>query len=165
MSVHYKLPILLIEFEENKSFSLQVRSTVIRPFCKMKLTAALSSSRDLQTMAETKRPSQFQSKKDATPREDTISEYEIQSKLVLLTLTFPRLRIIWSSSPFATASIVADLKHKHQEPSVEKAILVGQGDDSTEGDASGSNGAAIELLRLIPGVVSLPSYNFPPSAF
>lgn len=105
-------------------------------------------------MAETKRPSQFQSKKDATPREDTISEHEIQSKLVLLTLTFPRLRIIWSSSPFATANIVADLKHTHQEPSVEKAILVGQGDDSTEGDASGSNGAAIELLRLIPGVVS-----------
>lgn len=25
MSVHYKQPILLIEFEENKSFSLQVR--------------------------------------------------------------------------------------------------------------------------------------------
>lgn len=44
MSIHYKLPILLIEFEENKSFSLQVRSTVIRrPLCKQKLTSALSS--------------------------------------------------------------------------------------------------------------------------
>jgi ERCC4-type nuclease len=27
MSVHYKQPILLIEFEENKSFSLEVRPT------------------------------------------------------------------------------------------------------------------------------------------
>jgi len=104
-------------------------------------------------MIETKRPSHFQNKKEANPREDTISEHEIQSKLVLLTLTFPRLRIIWSSSPLATADIVADLKLNHAEPSVEKAILVGQGDDGTEGDASGSNGAAVELLRLIPGVV------------
>lgn len=104
-------------------------------------------------MIETKRPSHFQNKKDANPREDTISEHEIQSKLVLLTLTFPRLRIIWSSSPLATADIVADLKNNHAEPSVEKAILVGQGDEGTEGDASGSNGAAVELLRLIPGIV------------
>lgn len=27
MSVHYKQPVLLIEFEENKSFSLEVRPT------------------------------------------------------------------------------------------------------------------------------------------
>jgi DNA excision repair protein ERCC-4 len=35
---------------------------------------------------------------------------DVGSKLTLLTLTFPKLRIIWSSSPAATAEIFADLK-------------------------------------------------------
>jgi len=35
---------------------------------------------------------------------------DISSKLVLLTITFPRLRIIWSSNPIATVEIFQDLK-------------------------------------------------------
>lgn len=35
---------------------------------------------------------------------------DISSKLVLLTITFPRLKIIWSSNPIATVEIFQDLK-------------------------------------------------------
>ena len=35
---------------------------------------------------------------------------DLSSKLVLLTLAFPRLAIIWSSSPHATVEIFEDLK-------------------------------------------------------
>ncbi|KAL7412837.1 hypothetical protein BDY24DRAFT_341338, partial [Mrakia frigida] len=71
--------------------------------------------------------------------------------LVLLTLTFPRLRIIWSSSPFATADIFKDLKVNHSEPSAEKAILIGSA-DGEEGEGGGGNTSAQELLRSLPGV-------------
>ena len=51
--------------------------------------------------------------KKPNTKEDDKSPFSgptIQSKLVLLTLTFPRVRIIWSSSPYATAEIFKDLK-------------------------------------------------------
>ena len=51
-----------------------------------------------------------------------MSLYSIQAKLVLLTLTFPRVRIIWSSSPYATAAIFDDLKQHNFEPDAAKAI-------------------------------------------
>jgi len=66
----YERPILLIEFDESKSFSL-------------------TNSRDM-------------------PRE--ILPHHIVSKVVLLTLHFPSLRIIWSRSPSDTVSIIKALK-------------------------------------------------------
>ena len=76
----------------------------------------------------------------------------IQSKLVLLTLTFPRVRIIWSSSPYATAEIFKDLKTQHPEPDAARAIVVGAEEDPDAG--AGVNTAAEELLRAFPGVTS-----------
>ena len=70
MAVHYSHPVLLIEFDQDKSFSLQDKSEI---------------------------------------RAD-ISVTEISSKLVLLTLAFPTLRLIWSSSVHATVEIFEDLK-------------------------------------------------------
>lgn len=74
----------------------------------------------------------------------------IQSKIVLLTLTFPRVRIIWSSSPYATSEIFKDLKLNNPEPDPMKAITVGADDDPDVG--AGVNAAAEELLRSIPGI-------------
>ena len=74
----------------------------------------------------------------------------IQSKIVLLTLTFPRLRIIWSSSPFATSEIFNDLKLNNSEPDATKAIAMGTDDDPEAG--AGVNGAAEEVLRCLPGI-------------
>ena len=92
------------------------------------------------------------SKKSTTgPSLDTPT-FAIQSKIVLLTLTFPRLRIIWSSSPYATADIFNDLKANNAEPDPTKAISVGADDDPEMG--AGVNAAAEELLRCLPGITA-----------
>ncbi|KAG8933581.1 hypothetical protein FRC02_011596 [Tulasnella sp. 418] len=133
MSVHYKNPILLIEFEESKSFSLQ-------------------------TIAETKTgPKKRQNEKQAnTPATsgsstDLQSQSKLQNKLVLLTLAFPRLRIIWSSSPHSSADIFKDLKANSTEPDVLRAITIGAEED---GDANPGeiNTLAEDLLRALPGI-------------
>lgn len=68
----------------------------------------------------------------------------------MLTLAFPRLRVIWSSSPHATAEIFNDLKLSNSEPDVERAVLLGA-EDSPDVDG-GINAAAEELLRSLPGI-------------
>ncbi|KAG8686724.1 hypothetical protein FRC08_012350 [Ceratobasidium sp. 394] len=123
MTAHYKQPVLLIEFEENKSFSLEAFQDP-RPAAR---------KRD---------------KSDKGPSADSL--YEIQSKLVLLTLAFPQLRIIWSSSPYATADIFADFKANHREPDPALAISIGA-EGTAEGDEA-VNQLAEEMLRALPGV-------------
>jgi DNA excision repair protein ERCC-4 len=82
--------------------------------------------------------------------QDQPSSTSIQAKLVLLTLHFPRVRIIWSSSPYATADIFKDLKLNSPEPDPAKAITVGAEEDPEAG--AGINQAAEELLRCLPGI-------------
>lgn len=81
---------------------------------------------------------------------DTDRTILLQSKIVLLTLTFPRVRIIWSSSPYATTEIFKDLKTNNPEPDPSKAIAIGADDDPDVG--AGVNAAAEELLRCLPGI-------------
>ena len=76
----------------------------------------------------------------------------VQSKLVLLTLNFPRLRIVWSSSPYATADIFNDLKTNNPEPDPSQAVAVGAEEDQELG--AGVNQAAEELLRALPGITA-----------
>ncbi|KAK5950027.1 DNA repair protein RAD16 [Knufia fluminis] len=116
---HYKYPFLLIEFAQNKSFTLD-------PFAD--LTSSLSNLKIPDT--ETK---------------------DLQSKLVLLTLSFPRLKIIWSSSPFQTAQIFEELKKQQEEPDPLKAVRLGLEDGEDEGERT-FNSAPQDLLRAIPGV-------------
>ncbi|OSD00090.1 hypothetical protein PYCCODRAFT_1371782 [Trametes coccinea BRFM310] len=132
MSAHYKQPILLIEFEEHKSFSLEAVA-------------------DVKAYAKSNK---YPPKKKADPRADNASSaaQSIQSKLVLLTLTFPRVRILWSSSPYATAEIFNDLKMNVAQPDPAKAVLVGAEEDPDAG--AGVNAAAEELLRSLPGITA-----------
>lgn len=74
----------------------------------------------------------------------------LQSKIVILLIAFPRLKVIWSSSPFATADIFKDLKEGNPEPDPVKAISVGAEDDPNVG--AGVSQAAEDLLRAIPGI-------------
>lgn len=74
----------------------------------------------------------------------------IQAKLAMLVLTFPRVRIIWASSPYATAEIFKDLKVDRSEPDPAKAITVGAEEDPDAG--AGVNAAAEELLKSLPGI-------------
>jgi DNA excision repair protein ERCC-4 len=76
----------------------------------------------------------------------------LYNKIVLLTLTFPRVRIIWASSPYATADIFNDLKTNNPEPDATKAIAVGAEEDPQAG--AGVNAAAEELLRCLPGITA-----------
>ncbi|KAH9934024.1 uncharacterized protein BXZ73DRAFT_89675 [Epithele typhae] len=130
MSAHYKQPILLIEFEEHKSFALEAVADV-KSFAK-----------------SAKYPPK--KKADARGEHATSASQSIQAKLVLLTLTFPRVRVLWSSSPYATAEVFNDLKGHMPQPDPGRAVLVGAEEDADAG--AGVNAAAEELLRSLPGV-------------
>ncbi|KIM21371.1 hypothetical protein M408DRAFT_80635 [Serendipita vermifera MAFF 305830] len=132
MSAHYASPLLLIEFEQDKSFSLQTL---------------------LEAKSGAKLMGKYPNKKTSGPPDlDMIENTSVQSKLVLLTLAFPRLRIIWSSSPYATAEIFADLKNNNPQPDPAKAVLIGAEDEGL--DTPGVNAAAEELLRYLPGITA-----------
>lgn len=116
MTRYYRIPVLLIEFSQDKSFSFQSANEV---------------------------------------GEDIVVT-SIVSKLSLLVLHFPRLRIIWSRSLHATADIFLTLKSNQDEPDLDKAMRVGvpTEDGLIEGDlrAENYNSTAVELLRRLPGV-------------
>ena len=76
---HYELPVLLIEFDGTQSFSLQ-------PFSVVKY---VRSTRDEPVESEI----------------ELNEQSNIQSKILLLLYAFPKLKIIWSSSPYETAQI------------------------------------------------------------
>ncbi|SPO26367.1 related to RAD1 - component of the nucleotide excision repairosome [Ustilago trichophora] len=138
MCVHYQHPILLIEFDQDKSFSLK-------------------STNDGKQMGRSAAAS---------------TDVDIQAKLVLLTSAFPRLRMIWSSSPYATSDIFADLKLNFDQPDANKVALVGlddffppqdnnnnssqiiQGSDWQSFDQHSFNLAPQDLLRALPGVTT-----------
>jgi DNA excision repair protein ERCC-4 len=118
MMQHYKSPMLLIEFDQNKSFTLE-------PFAD--LSGSLSSV------------------------SSTNASSDLQSKLVLLTLAFPKLRIIWSSSPYQTAEIFESLKAQEPEPDPILAVRIGlEGGQRAEDQAF--NREPQDMLRVIPGV-------------
>lgn len=47
---------------------------------------------------------------------ESMSNVDIIQKLQLLTITFPKLRIVWSPSPYATAQLFEELKQNREEP-------------------------------------------------
>lgn len=81
----------------------------------------------------------------------TINQTDLQSKLVLLTLSFPRLKIIWSSSPYFTAEVFEELKKNHEEPDPFTAVKIGLDPSETPGTRI-YNQAPQEFLRSVPGV-------------
>ncbi|XP_076352632.1 DNA repair endonuclease XPF-like [Tachypleus tridentatus] len=84
MSRYYKQPILLIEFDQTKAFSLQG---------KYYLSTEVSST-------------------------------SVASKLILLTIHFPHLRLLWCPSPYASAEMFELLKMGKEEPDGAQAIAV-----------------------------------------
>ena len=119
MFQHYKNPMLLIEFDQNKSFTLE-------PFAD--LSGSLSSVSAANAGAN-----------------------DLQSKIVLLTLAFPKLRIIWSSSPYETAEIFERLKTQEPEPDPMAAVRAGLDKDMLVEDQM-FNVEPQEMLAAVPGV-------------
>ncbi|OBT85826.1 hypothetical protein VE02_06022 [Pseudogymnoascus sp. 03VT05] len=119
MLQHYKSPMLLIEFDHNKSFMLE-------PFGDAQGSSSILAAN---------------------------SSSDLQSKIVLLTLAFPRLRIIWSSSPYQTAEIFESLKTQQAEPDPIAAVRVGLDKDMNAADQV-FNREPQDMLRVVPGVTS-----------
>ncbi|KAK4162052.1 hypothetical protein QBC43DRAFT_322799 [Cladorrhinum sp. PSN259] len=125
MFQHYKNPVLLIEFDQNKSFTLE-------PFAD--LSGSVSSISAANAGAN-----------------------DLQSKIVLLTLAFPKLRIVWSSSPYETAEIFERMKSQEAEPDPIAAVNAGLDKDSESTGTGTSEQAVInsepgEMLACVPGV-------------
>lgn len=123
MLQHYKSPMLLIEFDQQKSFTLE-------PFAD--LSNAVGSA--------------------------ALGQSDLHTKIVQLTIAFPRLKIIWSSSPYQTAEIFEELKKLQPEPDPVKAVSAGltqDGHDDGEGSGASSRTFAqtpVDMLRMVPGV-------------
>ncbi|KAG2763845.1 hypothetical protein PC129_g5744 [Phytophthora cactorum] len=92
-----------------------------------------------------------------------ISATNIVSKLTLLILHFPSLRILWSRSPHATVDLFKIVKKYQDEPDMEAAAALGNGlpmDDSAAQTNSGEGGLAsnyyntssIDVLKKLPGI-------------
>ena len=84
MTRFYTRPMLLIEFDQGKSFALQG---------KYYLSKDIGSS-------------------------------DLVQRLQLLTIHFPKLRILWSPSPHATAELFEELKRGREEPDASKAAAI-----------------------------------------
>ncbi|KAJ2689193.1 DNA repair protein RAD16 [Coemansia spiralis] len=80
-----------------------------------------------------------------------IAVNSINSQLTILVLTFPRLRIVWSSSPYETANIFTELKRDAAEPDIDRAVAMGQDDSSVEKESIYAS-HPIALLQSLPGV-------------
>ncbi|KAJ3347367.1 hypothetical protein HDU91_006792 [Kappamyces sp. JEL0680] len=78
------------------------------------------------------------------------NDMDTAKRLCLLLIHFPKLSIIWSSSPAATAEIFEDLQKDQPDPDLEKAQACG-----VESDAkldSTINQTPSEMLLALPGI-------------
>lgn len=150
MLQHYKNPLLLIEFDQNKSFTFDAFASATQPGTNFLADSGFSSS-GAATMSAT------------SSLVNSSSPKSLQHMLVLLTLTFPRLKIIWSSSPYQTAEIFAELKKNNPEPDPLRAVQIGLDlDIGASGEGNIMAAAGIEhrtfnqlpqdMLRTVPGV-------------
>ncbi|XP_075686246.1 DNA repair endonuclease XPF [Rhinoderma darwinii] len=111
MCRYYKRPILLIEFDPNKPFSLTSRSSI----------------------------------------HQEISVNDLTSKITLLTLHFPRLRILWCPSPYATAELFEELKQNRPQPDAATAMAI-TADSETIPESEKYNPGPQDFLLKMPGV-------------
>ncbi|XP_002022063.2 DNA repair endonuclease XPF [Drosophila persimilis] len=76
---------------------------------------------------------------------------DIVQKLQLLTLHFPRLRLIWSPSPYATAQLFEELKLGKPEPDPCQAVALGS-EEPVAGEQLQYNSGIHDFLLRLPGV-------------
>ena len=114
MSRFYAHPVLLIEFTDDRVFSLQARTDI--------------------------------------PHDIHVSN--IISKLALLILHFPRLRIAWARNPHHSAAMFAAIKRHRTEPDAAIATAVGTDPSalSAEAEAAAYDHEARTILEKLPGI-------------
>ncbi|XP_037932072.1 DNA repair endonuclease XPF-like [Teleopsis dalmanni] len=77
---------------------------------------------------------------------------DIVQKLQLLTLHFPKLRLIWSPSPYATSQLFEDLKMGKEQPDSKKAATLGSDEAGGAYDELKYNANIYDFLLRLPGV-------------
>lgn len=112
MSRFYRRPVLLIEFDPAKPFSLVARGDM----------------------------------------RQEISANDISSKLTLLTLHFPRLRLLWCPSPHTTAELFQELKRGRPEPDASAAQAITAESEMVEDSVDLYNPGPYDFLLKMPGV-------------
>lgn len=87
-------------------------------------------------------------------RDSESNNTEIMQKLQLLTIHFPKLRLVWSPSPYATAQIFEEIKQGKEQPDSTAAVQSGLEDPSLELDAITEkyNANIHDFLLKLPGV-------------
>ncbi|XP_066585729.1 DNA repair endonuclease XPF-like isoform X2 [Prorops nasuta] len=116
MKRYYSKPMLLIEFDQNKPFSLQ---------------GHYFFNKDMKSEVVTK-------------------------KLQLLTIHFPKLKLVWSPSPMATTQLFEELKEGKEQPDGVKAAQIGVGENEEENKdmLDKYNTGIYDFMMKLPGVHS-----------
>lgn len=88
--------------------------------------------------------------------ESVSSNVDITQKLQLLTIHFPKLRLVWSPSPYATAQLFDELKHGKPEPDPTKAAGLGSDETTKELDTivDKLNTNIYDFLLKLPGITT-----------
>uniref|UniRef100_A0A1A9UPJ2 DNA repair endonuclease XPF n=1 Tax=Glossina austeni TaxID=7395 RepID=A0A1A9UPJ2_GLOAU len=81
----------------------------------------------------------------------TSTNVDIVQKLQLLTLHFPKLRLIWSPSPYATAQLFEELKLDKPEPDAKQAATLGIDEIGSYDDLK-FNANIYDFLLRLPGI-------------
>ena len=83
-------------------------------------------------------------------------EYKnVISKLALLVITFPKLRLLWCKSSHATGEVFADLKRLEKEPDPATAVaLNSESSDIVEAEDDGYAAGPKAFLSRLPGITS-----------
>lgn len=86
--------------------------------------------------------------------ESATSNIDITQKLQLLTIHFPKLRLVWSPSPYATAQLFDELKQGKAEPSPTDAANLGSDENTKELDniSDRLNTNIYDFLLKLPGI-------------
>jgi DNA excision repair protein ERCC-4 len=69
---------------------------------------------------------------------------------VLLTLAFPKLRILWSSSPYESAEIFERLKSQEEEPDPIAAVRAGLENEEEVDSTLKPGGAEQQMFNQVP---------------
>lgn len=140
MLQHYKNPLLLIEFDQHKSFTFDA-------FASISTNTSFLSDYGFSSSGTATSSGSSALANPSNPR-------SIQHMLVILTLAFPRLKVIWSSSPYQTAEIFAELKKNAAEPDPLRAVQIGLDIDISNsadpGDVMAAAGIEHRIFNLLP---------------
>ena len=140
MLQHYKNPLLLIEFDQHKSFTFDA-------FASISTNTSFLSDYGFSSSGTATSSGSSALANPSNPR-------SIQHMLVILTLAFPRLKVIWSSSPYQTAEIFGELKKNAAEPDPLRAVQIGLdieiSNSADPGDVMAAAGIEHRIFNLLP---------------